>query len=263
MFKVQKYITNSVFVALTATWAAVVLVCALIPAYPILGTSVAITVASFVSSALTAPLLGVAWGTLAGFTYGFFVPYVNPLTSIGLLTFLSPTMAALMSGLVMFNRWREATLILSGQIVIWFLHPFAWYQAMPIITWEYWLVMVLIIVSPIRKWMIGALKSRNPATLPIALWCLAWIARVGGEVVTGNNIGVWVNGWGVPSMYMYWAPLTVYYAIADSLSCLAGAIIGTGVLVTLKAANLRFLAVDFLESKQSTLASSAENTERL
>jgi hypothetical protein len=157
-------------------------------------------------------------------------------------------MAALMSGLVLFNRWKEATLILSAQIVIWFLHPFAWYQAMPIVTWEYWLAMAFIIVPPIRKWIISAFKSRNPATLPIALWCLAWIARAGGDVVTGNNIGVWVNGWGVPSMYLYWAPMTAYYAIADSLGCLSGAIIGTLALVALKAANLRFLAVDFLES---------------
>jgi hypothetical protein len=157
-------------------------------------------------------------------------------------------MAALMSGLVLFNRWKEATLILSAQIVIWFLHPFAWYQAMPIVTWEYWLAMAFIIVPPIRKWIISAFKSRNPATLPIALWCLAWIARAGGDVVTGNNIGVWVNGWGVPGMYLYWAPMTAYYAIADSLGCLSGAIIGTLALVALKAANLRFLAVDFLES---------------
>jgi hypothetical protein len=42
--------------------------------------------------------------------------------------------------------------------------------------------------------------------------------------------------------------MTAYYAIADSLGCLSGAIIGTLALVALKAANLRFLAVDFLES---------------
>ena len=244
----QKYITNSVFLALTAMWVALVLVCAWFPAYPVLGTTAVITVANIVSSALTAPILGPAWGTFAGFTYGWLVPYVNPSASIGLLTFLSPTMAALMSGLVLFNRWKEATLILSAQIIIWFLHPFAWYQAMPIVTWEYWLAMAFIIVPPIRKWIISAFKSRNPATLPIALWCLAWIARAGGDVVTGNNIGVWVNNWGVPSMYLYWAPLTAYYAIADSLGCLSGAIIGTLALVALKAANLRFLAVDFLES---------------
>jgi uncharacterized membrane protein len=249
MFMTQKYTTNTVFLALTAMWVAVVLVCAWIPAYPVLGTPAVITVANIVSSALTAPILGPVWGALAGFTYGWLIPYVNPTSSIGLLTFLSPTMAAVMAGLVLFNRWKEATLILSAQIAIWFLHPFAWYQAMPIVTWEYWLAMALIIVPPIRKWIINAFKSRNPATLPIALWCLAWIARAGGDVVTGNNIGVWVNGWGVPSMYPYWAPMTLYYAIADSLGCLSGALIGTIALPLLKAANLRFIAVDFLESK--------------
>jgi hypothetical protein len=245
----QKHATNSVLLALTAMWIGVVLVCAWFPAYPVLGTPAVITVASIVSSALTAPILGPAWGTLAGFAYGWLVPYVNPIASIGLLTFLSPTMAALMSGLVLFNRWKEAALILSAQIVIWFLHPFAWYQAMPIVTWEYWLAMAFIIVPPIRKWIISVFRSRNPATLPIALWCLAWIARAGGDVATGNNIGVWINGWGVPSMYVWWAPMTIYYAIADSLGCISGAIIGTLVLLALKAANLRFIAVDFLESK--------------
>ena len=87
MAKGQRYITNSVFVALTAMWGALVLVCALIPAYPILGTSAVITFSTIVSSALTAPILGPFWGTFAGLTYGAFVPYVNPLTSIGLLTF--------------------------------------------------------------------------------------------------------------------------------------------------------------------------------
>lgn len=249
MVAAQKYITSSVFLALTAMWVALVLVCALFPAYPVLGTSAVITMASIISSALTAPILGLAWGTLAGFAYGWLVPYVNPAASIGLLTFLSPTMAAVMSGLVLFNRWKEATFILSAEIVIWFLNPFAWYQAMPIVTWEYWLAMALIIVPPIRKWIINTFKSRNPATLPIALWCLAWIARAGGDVVTGNNIALWVNNWGGPSNYLYWVPMTAYYAIADSLNCLTGAIIGTGVLVALKKANLRFIAVDFLESK--------------
>jgi hypothetical protein len=42
----------------------------------------------------------------------------------------------------------------------------------------------------------------------------------------------------------------VYYAIADSLNCLAGAIISTAVLLALKRANIKILAVDFLESKR-------------
>lgn len=246
---VKRYATNAVYVSLTAMWSALVLACAWLPAYPVLGTNAVITLASVISTALTAPILGIAWGAVAGFAYGFFSPYVNPATSIGVLTFLSPLMAALMSGLVLFNRWKEAALILSAQIVIWFLHPFAWYQAMPIITWEYWFAMALIVVPPVRKRMINAIKSRNPANMMVALWCLAWIARVGGEVVTGNNIGVWVNNWGVPSMYIYWVPLTAYYAIADSLGCFAGAVIGTGVLTTLKKLNLRLLAIDFPDSK--------------
>jgi len=246
---VQKYVNTSVFVALTAIWSSIVLILVLFPAYPVLGTAAVITLASIISTALTAPILGPAWGTLAGFIYGFLSPYVNPAASIGVLTFLAPMMAALISGLFLFNHWKEATLILSAQIAIWFLHPFSRYQAMPIITWEYWLAMALIVVPPIRKRIINALSTRNPASLPIALWCLAWIARAGGEVVTGNNIAVWINGWGVPSMYMYWVPLTAYYAIADSLGCLVGAIIGTTVLVSLKSSNMRLLAVDFLEQK--------------
>jgi hypothetical protein len=120
---------------------------------------------------------------------------------------------------------------------------------MPIITWEYWLALGLIIVPPVRKWIISAFRSRNPATLPIALWCLAWIARVGGDVITGNNIFVWVFNFVGPENYLYWVPQTTYYAVVDSLTCLLGAIGGTLVLVALKAAKLRFIAVDFLESK--------------
>ena len=228
----------------------VVLVCALFPAFPILGTAAVVTVASIVAAALTAPILGPVWGTLAGFIYGWLVIYVNPSTAIfGPLTFLSPTMGALISGLVLFDRWKEALLIFSAEVVIWFLNPFAWYRAMPIITWEYWLAMGLIIVSPIRKWLVNAFKSRNPVTLPIALWCLAWIARVGGDVLTGNNLSIWVFNFGGPNNYGIWVPMTVYYAIADTLVCVFGAITGTIVLLTLKATNLRYVAVDFLESK--------------
>ncbi len=94
--------------------------------------------------------------------------------------------------------------------------------------------------------MTKAIKNREPAKMPMALWCLAWIARIGGDVATGNNIAVWILNWGVPEMYPFWAPMTVYYAVADSLNCLAGAIIGTAVLITLKKSGLRTLALDHL-----------------
>lgn len=247
---IRKYNTNATFLALTGVWVALVLACAWIPAYPVLGTPAMITLSNILFSGLTSPLLGPIWGTLSGSIYGWLVPYINPSTSIGLLTFLSPTMAALMSGLVLFNRWKEATLIFALEMVIWFSHPFAWYEAMPVITWQYWLVLAFIIVTPIRKWIINSIINRNPANLTMALWCLAWIARTGGDVATGNNIAVWVLNWGVPEMYPFWAPMTIYYTIADSLNCLAGAIIGTAVLLTLKRANIRIPAVDFLESKK-------------
>lgn len=241
--------TRVILLALATVWVALVLTCALVPVYPILGTPAVITLSSILTSGLTAPLLGPLWGTLAGFVYGWLVPYVNPSTSIGLLTFLTPTIGALVSGLVLFNRWKEAAVIFAAEMAIWFLHPFAWYQAMPVITWEYWLVLIFIIISPIRNWIINAIITRNPATLPVALWCIAWVSRI-GDVATGNNIGVWINGWGVPSMYAYWVPLTAYYAIADSLSCAAGAILGTGVLLALKRANVRTIALDSLVSKR-------------
>ena len=246
----HNYVNSTVFLALSVVWVAVVLACAWFPAYPVLGTSAVITLSSIVFSSLTSPLLGPLWGTVSGFVFGWLVPYANPLTSIGLLTFLSPTMAALMSGLVLFNRWKEATLILALQLGIWLSHPFAWYQLMPIIMWQYGLVLILIVVPPIRKWIIRTITTRNPANLTVALWCLAWIARIGGDVATGNNVAVWVLNWGIPEMYAFWAPLTVYYAIADSLNCVAGAIIGTIVLLALRRANIRTLAVDLLESKK-------------
>jgi hypothetical protein len=248
---VPRYVTNVILLALTAVWVALTLAVAPIPAYPIFGTPAQVTVSNILFSGLTSPLLGPLWGTLSGFVFGWLVPYFNPNASIGLLTFLTPTMAAIMSGLVLFNRWKEATLVLAAEIAIWFAHPFAWYQAMPLITWQYWLVLVFIVVPPIRKWIINAIITRNPTNLPVALWCLAWIARIGGDVATGNNIGVWINNWGVPEMYPFWAPMTIYYAIADSLNCLAGAITGAAVLLALKRANIRILAIDFLETRIS------------
>jgi uncharacterized membrane protein len=246
----QKYVTNSIFIALTAVWTALMLALSIVPTYPVLGTSAVITLSGIIFSCLTVILLGPLWGTVSGIIFGWLVPYVNPATNMGLLTFLGPTMSALMGGLVLFNRWKEATLIFATQMAIWFAHPFAWYEAMPIITWQYVPVIVFILVPPVRKWIINTITARNdPTKLAIALWCLAWIARIGGEVAASNNNAVWVLGWGDPNLYAYWAPLTVYYAIADSLNSLAGAIIGTVLLLTLKRANIKTLAVDFLKPK--------------
>jgi len=245
----QKYITNAMLLAMTAVWVALLLASAWIPAYPVLGTAAVITFSSILLSGLTATLLGPLWGILAGFTFGWLVPYVNPATSAGLLTFLGPTLTGLMGGLVLFNRWKEATLVFALQMTIWFLHPFAWYQAMPLITWQSWLVLFLIVVPPVRKWIVNTIFARDPRRLPIALWCLAWIARIGGDVMTTNNNYVWVLGWGIPELYPYWAPMTAYYAVADSLNALAAAIIGTAVLLALKRANLRMPILDSLKPK--------------
>lgn len=244
----KKYVTNSIYLALAGVWTALMLALALVPTYPILGTPAVITLSGIIFSSLTAPLLGPFWGTISGFIFGWLVPYVNPATNMGLLTFLGPAMSALMGGLILFNRWKGATLIFAAQIVIWFTHPFALYQAMPIITWQYIPVIVFIVVAPVRKWIIDSIATRNnPTKLAIALWCLAWTARIGGEVAASNNNAVWVLGWGVPEMYPYWAPMTAYYAITDSLNSLAGAIIGAAVLLALNRANIRVLAIDSLE----------------
>ncbi|MDH5448307.1 MAG: hypothetical protein OEY24_01680 [Candidatus Bathyarchaeota archaeon] len=248
----RKYVTNAVFIALISIWVALMLGTAIVPVYPIFGTPAQITLSSILFSSLTAPLLGPLWGTISGFIFGWLVPFVNPATSIGLFTFLSPTLGALMSGLVLFNRWKEATLIFGLEMIVWFAHPFAWYEAMPIITWQSWLALILIATPPIRKWLIDSIRTRDEKRLPIALWCLAWIARIGGEVATSNNIAVWILGWGTPEMYPFWAPLTLYYAIADFLNCLAGAIIGTAVLLALKRRGTRVLAVDFLQTKMES-----------
>jgi hypothetical protein len=246
-----KYITNAVFLALTGVWVALVLACAWIPAYPVLGTAATITFSSILFSALTAPILGPLWGGLSGFVFGWLVGFVNPGAAFfGPLTFLTPMIGALMGGLVLFNRWKEATLIFCLEMVIWFLHPFAWYQAMPITTWQYWLVLAFIVIPPVRKWIVGSITSRNPAHLTAALWCLAWIALIGGDTATGNNIAIWIQGYGNSNWYNIWVPMTGYYAIAGALNCLAGATIGTAVLLALRRANLRVLAVDSLKTEK-------------
>jgi hypothetical protein len=162
---------------------------------------------------------------------------------------LARARSALLSGLFLFNRWKEATLVLLCQIAIWFAHPFAWYQLMPLVSWQYLPVIVFIVVPPIRKWIIHSIVTRNRKRLPIALWCLAWIARIGGDVAVGNNIAVWVLNWGTPEFYVYWAPMTIYYAVVESLNCFIGAIIGTGVLISLQKGGITITALDYLQSK--------------
>jgi hypothetical protein len=247
---INKKTTATIFVALLAMWTALLLATAMIPTYPILGSAATITVSSIIHSSLTIPLLGPIYGVASGLIFGILTPYVNPATAaFGVLTFLAPTMSALMAGLLLFNRWKEGTLVLAIQIGIWLANPFAFYQLMPIVLWEFIPVFVFLLVPPVRKRIINAIVTVDKKHLTIALWCLAWTARIGGDVITGNNIGVWLFGWGVPEMYPYWAPMTLYYAIADSLTCLAGALIGTGVLVALQRSGLRFTVLDQLREK--------------
>jgi len=237
-------VLRSVYIALITCWTSLVLACVIIVIYPIPGTYLWITLSSILSSSLTAPVLGPVGGAISGFLFGLAAPYVNPSIALPAWTFLPPTLAALTSGLYLFNRWKEATLILVSQMVIWFAHPFAFYQLMPIVSWEYWLALALIVIPPIRNRIIESISLRNPRTLTPALWSLAWVSRIGGDVITGNNLAIWIFGW-TYDMYFYWAPMTLYYAIVDSLNCLAGAIIGTAVLLALKRSGLRILAVDF------------------
>jgi uncharacterized membrane protein len=242
---------NSVQLALIVMWTAILSMFVIFVIYPLPGTPASITLSSVLLNSLTAPLLGPLGGCISGFLFGWIGPLLNPSTSIGPLTFLSPTLAALMSGLVLFNRWKEATLIFGVEVAIWFAHPFAWYKLMPIVTWGYWLALIFIIVPPVRKWIISSIVTMNEKRLPIALWCLAWVARIGGDTITGNNIAVWVLGWWHPVQvwYPFWAPMTLYYAIADTLNCLAGAIIGTGVLLALNRSGISITAVGHLRSK--------------
>jgi uncharacterized membrane protein len=239
----------TISITLTAMWATVLLISSTIPAYPVLGTAAVITFSSILLVGLTAVLLGPFYGALSGLIFGLLVPYINPSASIGILTFLAPTMAALMGGLVLFNRWKEAALILVIQIGIWVVNPFSWYQLMPLVLWQFIPVFIFILVPPVRNWIIKTIVNMDRKYLPVALWCLAFIARIGGEVATGNNIGIWVLGWTGEGFYPYWAPMTLYYAIADSINCLVGAVIGTGVLIALQSSNLHVTAVDHLREK--------------
>jgi hypothetical protein len=251
---VKKSILGTFQVALIGVWTALLLAAALVSIYPIPGTGILITLASPLSAGLTAPFLGPLAGTISGLIFGFGAPYVNPATSLGgsMLTFLTPTLGALMSGLVLFNRWKEATLIFAVEVAVWFANPFAWYQLMPIITWGYWLAFAFIIIPPVRKWIIDSIVFRDPKRLPIALWCLAWISRVGGDTITGNNIAVWVLNWTGERFYPFWAPWTIYYAAVDALTCIAGAVVGTAVLLTLKRSGTPVLAVDLFEKAWKT-----------
>jgi hypothetical protein len=245
----NKKLTSTIYIALVATWTALLLAVSVIPAYPVLGTPASITFSSVLLSSLTAPLLGPLYGMSSGLIFGLLVPYVNPATSVGILTFLAPTLSALMGGLLLFNRWKAATIILVIQIAIWLANPFAFYQLMPIVLWEFVPVLLFLLIPPVRKWIINTIVTLDKKYLPLALWCIAWTARIGGDVATGNNIAVWVLGWGTPEMYPYWAPMTLYYAIADSLNCLTGAIIGSAVLIALQKSGIRVTAIDRLYAK--------------
>jgi hypothetical protein len=251
---------NSIYISLISVWTALLLAGVLIIIYPVPGTAIWITLASILSSSLTAPILGPVGGTISGFFFGLAAPYVNSSTALPnpALTFIPPALGALTSGLYLFNRWKEASLVLVSQMIIWFIHPFAFYKLMPIVSWEYWLALVLIVTPSIRKRIIDSIVSRNPKNLTVALWCLAWISRIGGDVIAGNNIYIWIFGW-TYNMYIYWAPMTIYYAVVDSLNCLAGAVIGTAVLLALKRSGIRVLALDFFEDSWNKKIGKAEN----
>ena len=74
-------------------------------------------------------------------------------------------------------------------------------------------------------------------------------ARIGGDVATGNNIAVWILNWTGEGFYPFWAPMTLYYTVADSLNCVAGAIIGASVLLALKRSRIKTITMEHNHSK--------------
>lgn len=243
IFEKDKPTIGGVHVAFIAMWIAILLAVSAVPAYPIPGIPGSITVASALSAGLTAPLMGPWAGLVAGLVYGLLAVTLFPYTAFfGLLTALCPFMGFFIGGLTLYNKWKWAGGVFAVLLAVWFTHPFAWENGMPLVAWEQFVALGIILIPPIRKWVIDSVVERDPKRMILALSLLGWVSRM-GDVTTGNILAVRVIEF---TIIEYWVPMIPYYAITDSLTCLLGAVVGSAVLVALKRVKIK-MAVDVFE----------------
>ncbi|MGQ4914725.1 MAG: ECF transporter S component [Candidatus Asgardarchaeia archaeon] len=223
---------GGVHVSIIAVWTAVMLAVTAIPAYPVPGMAGVITVAVILST-LTGALLGPIAGLLFGLVFSTLEIMLFPYTAFfGILTILCPTANAFVAGLVVHDRWKEASAIYVVLIAIWFAHDYGRYQLMPIIPILQWVPpLIFILVPQIRYFIIKSIAERDVKKLPIAFLLLQNIGYM-AENAVGCDIWLWWAGWSFP--YIYWVGTTAYHVAVHWITAIIGGIVATPIWITLK-----------------------------
>lgn len=168
--------------AVLAVWAAFIAISGLLPVIPIIGTGATFSLSDAVV-VLAGVLFGPVYGAIAAAIGGFIGQLIAPHGAVfGVLTFLCPTIAAFVAGLLVARRWKAVIGIFIVLTVLWYAMPLgrsAWFQAAV----NYPLPVLL--AFPAAKWGADWLGQRDAKKRFVAIGLMSFIGTC-ASLALGN-----------------------------------------------------------------------------
>jgi uncharacterized membrane protein len=227
-----------VHVAYIAISAAIVTASAYIPMFPVIGAGSMIS-AGMIIVPIVGALLGPTAGTLAVTIGAFLGQIVAPYGAIfGMITFLAPTIGALVAGLLSFRKWKEGFAVLGLTILMWYVltsvkwanDPYAsvrWYfPFLHLVS----LASILILRGRIGEWIEGL----DPKKASFGVF-FASLAGLMADHMVGNAIYVGLYS-GPARVYGFVLPI---YWVERLLGAIGATFIGVPLMIGLRKTRIK------------------------
>lgn len=165
-------VKRNVHPAIIAAWASFIAISGLLPVLPVFGTGATFSLADSIV-VLGGVLFGPIAGAIAAATGGFIGQLLAPQSAVfGVITFVCPTIAALIAGLLMKRKWAYVIGIFVILTILWFLLPLgrdAWF--VPAVN----IGITLILIVPAATWGVNQISSKDPKKMFIGVSLISFI----------------------------------------------------------------------------------------
>jgi len=228
---------DGVHIAYVAVCAAIVIITAFIPMFPVIGVGATMS-AGMIIVPLVGIMLGPTAGTLATAVGAFLGQIVAPYGAIfGLITFLCPLASTATAAFLSRRKWKQGGLLVLMGILLWYLTTGIMWAGNPKagIMWYFpflhilSLVLVLVFRGKIGEWI----ASMDPKRMSIGIF-LASLAGTLTEHMVGNSIYIGIYR-GPPGPFYF--VITIYW-IERVLAAVGATVVGTPLLIGLKKARI-------------------------
>ena len=214
------YQTTQQKIAVSGVMAALIIMAGFFPAVPLFGMGKVITV-----GAVIIPIIGILLGPVIG-GYAALVgaligQTIAPYGAVfGFLTFIPPTLGAVIAGLLSHKKWKYAVLLMGSLVLLW-------YGTGVGVQLFYFPYLHLLAVLIILLWRERLSRFDAHPLFTVFLICFCAILA---DHMAGNLVFFVVSN---PTKAMFSAVL-VQYSVERTLMALFSAIIGVGVLTILR-----------------------------